>query len=286
MYINTLIVNVFVTVVILLLYLFNNSLENVQYYHNRLMDYPWVFEQMGLKYCSLASSLRKNPQIGLYVRYIPEITSNIKLVQGYNNRYNLETYGIAFMVKGELNVAFISTSNLDDVYTSLCSKSKDIYLGNVHSGYYNHLHRGIYSSLLWIIQESPTFKKIKLMGHSMGGVMASLAAVSLWTDLGIIAEVLTYGSPRWGDKQLKSSLGKTIPITNYINVADPVPKRPVGYVPIGKSKYFRIDTSNDNVNHGIRVYREIVTHNGNHGIKKRGHRYDEAVSSMILNLFQ
>lgn len=278
------IIYIIVLVIIIGLYIFNNSLEDVQYHHNRLMDYSWTNEQMDIKYCVLASSLRKNPRIGLFVKYVPEITSNIKLVQGYNNRFNLETYGIAFMVDEVLYIVFISTSNLDDVYTSLRSDSKDIYLGNVHRGYYEHFHRGIYSSLLWVIQEW-SFDSIKLVGHSMGGVMACLAGLSLWTNLGITSKVITYGSPRWGDKQLRKSLNG-LDITNYINIADPVPKRPNKYVPIGKCIYYRIDTGNDNVNHGIRVYREIIVRNGNHGIKKRKHRYDEAVSSMILNLFQ
>lgn len=287
MIIKSFVIYIILVVFYCFLYYFNNSLESVQRYHYKLLDYDWNKDQMYLKYCCLASVIRVN--IGL----LPLLEKshgiyNIKLLKGYNNQMNPEIMGISFTNDDKIFLIFISTSNLDDVKYSLENNQIRLKHGMIHSGYYSRVNNGLYTSTMENLINYNTKKDIVLIGHSLGGTMASIIGLQLNEDFGFNCRVYTYGSPKWGNCQINKYVrnSKTLQITNYINTSDPVVDRPksVKYTRIGLTKSFKIDTGNDNVNHGIKVYREIVIQNNYHNISRRNHRLDEIISRSIMDL--
>lgn len=271
---------VFMVIIIIFLRYFDNSLRSVQRYHKKLLDYNWEGgDQLLLKYCCICSLVCQ----GVYVSNLPEL----KVVYGYNNNFELNPIGITFTENGILNIVFVSTSNLDDVYFGIQSSLLETKFGMVHNGYMKRFN-GLYTNLLFIINQYK-FENILLYGHSLGGVMASLVGLHLNDDFRYNCSIKTFGSPRWGNCQVKDYVNNKcgVKIKNYINSADPVTKKPntSSYTTVGYNIVGRIDTNNDNVNHGIKIYREIVSRNKDYKIIPRGHRIDELISRSILDLF-
>ena len=58
------------------------------------------------------------------------------------------------------------------------------------------------------------------------------------------------------------------------------------YHRVGKDIHWKLDSGNDNVNHGIRTYKECVLEikQEDSSIKKRMHRLDEIISRGVLDL--
>jgi hypothetical protein len=273
-------------VLLVLLKYFNDSLESVQRYHYRLLDYPWdnTSNQMLLRYCCLSSVIKQNPSVRIYCPVIKKI----KLIQGLQ-RGAIETTGISFVKDRKMHLVFVSTSNLDDVLYGLLKCMTETKFGMVHGGYHTKFIE-MYTSILYILHEqSGEFDSILCCGHSLGGVMASIAGLYLEGNFGYRTEVFTFGAPRWCNCQVKhyTSKRKNLKITNYINTADPITQHPRSsvFVTAGDNVFGRIDTKNDNVNHGIKVYREIVSGNTNYRVAARKHRIDEVISRIILDLF-
>ena len=182
---------------------------------------------------------------------------------------------------------------MDDILSSLESRQKEIPQGMIHYGYEKRFQRSYYSLMKNLVKyrsserSSDQNTKLTLIGHSLGGVMASIAGFYLNLDFDFDITVRTYGSPKWGNRQLKRFIEtkENISITNYINTADPVIYKPGNnYLRIGKVVSGHIDTGNDNVNHGIKVYRELLINNFDFKTKPRKHRLDEIISRKIMNI--
>lgn len=296
MKIQLFVIYIFIITLVTFLRYFNDNLESVQVYHNRLLDYSWKHEQLDLYYCCLASIIRKNAKS----IKIPLRENCIDFIYGYNYNDIPEIVGI---IINENIIVFISTANLDDILSSLESQQKEIPQGMIHYGYDKRFQR-IYNSLMKNLikyrssgcsdnlsddrsDNRSSEQKLTLIGHSLGGVMASIAGFYLNLDFNFNVKVRTYGSPKWGNRQLKRFIEtkENISITNYINTSDPVIYKPGNnYLRIGKTISGHIDTGNDNVNHGIKVYRELVVNNFDFKTKTRNHRFDEIISRKIMNM--
>jgi alpha-beta hydrolase superfamily lysophospholipase len=117
-------------------------------------------------------------------------------------------------------------------------------------------------------QASATFPgyKITVVGHSLGGAIASLAAASL-RNSGLTIALYNFGSPRIGGSTISSYItnqpGGNFRITHW---SDPVPKVPLltmGYVHISPEYYINKPNEQD-VNVGdIIVYPGAVNFMGN-----------------------
>jgi predicted lipase len=113
----------------------------------------------------------------------------------------------------------------------------------VHSGFlclYEELRKRLHIALRpFILQQS----SIILTGHSMGGALATLAAMDL---AGIAIQrrinLITYGAPRVGDAQFAEVLVQNVPyIRRVIEENDLVPHFPgrrLGYVHAGPELYY------------------------------------------------
>jgi alpha-beta hydrolase superfamily lysophospholipase len=99
--------------------------------------------------------------------------------------------------------------------------------------------------------------KISVVGHSLGGAIASLAAASL-RNSGLPAALYNFGSPRIGGSKISSYItnqpGGNFRVTHW---NDPVPKLPLlimGYVHISPEYYIN-KANKQSVNAGdIQVY--------------------------------
>jgi pimeloyl-ACP methyl ester carboxylesterase len=128
-------------------------------------------------------------------------------------------------------------------------------------------HRGFWDS--WVDarnrvspavkQASTTYPsyKVTVVGHSLGGAIASLAAAQL-RNTGLSVALYTFGSPRIGGSRISSYIsnqpGGTFRVTHW---NDPVPKVPLltmGYVHISPEYYIN-KPNKQNVNAGdVQVY--------------------------------
>lgn len=257
---------------------FGQSLESVQYYHNKLLkSFDWS-ELEGLKYCIYSSILYS----GSY------LDTNEKIFKLYGPNYTRHFQPIGLISRKKDNyliIALKSTANLNDVLVSVNHQLIDIPEGQIHQGYYENALE-ILPSILNIIRYFPE-KELFLTGHSMGGSLVSIVGYLIKKFIkGYKIRIETYGSPKYGNIQLKSYMEKRLEITNYVNEADLVIQKPLDkrYTRIGKVIKHRIDTGNDNVNHGIKVYRECVLKVKESKIPKRGHRFDEIVSRFFFDI--
>lgn len=281
--------------IIYILKYFNNSLESVQYYHNRLIS---GFEQSDcinlkcLKYCCITSILYSDVYFLHFLKYIPEINSNIRIIQGLDYFNKITKTGAVFETDNEIVFSFLSTSNISDTLYGYDSNMIDIDSGMVHSGFYKKANC-LYTSVLFIIHEMKILEKLKqktliLTGHSLGGAIASILSILLNNDFNIPIKVITFGSPKWGNCQINKFIKKSkIDILNYVNTADFVVSKPIfpKYIRIGKTIDKHIDTGNNNVNHGIKVYKEIVLNNSGKDIPRRKCRTDEILFQFLINFF-
>ena len=279
--------------------IFNNSLEETQYYHNRLIS---KFEggtdnklESCLKFCCMSSILYKwdnsSNTFNHFDKYIPDVNS-IKIIQGLDIIGNVCNAGAVFETQSFIFISFISTSNISDLLFGYKSSLVDVDNGLIHEGFYQKAN-SVYTSLLFILNELSSKKPLIITGHSLGGAIASIIGFMLIKDFGNRfgkIDVFTFGSPKWGNCQLKRFLEKKsyiLSITNIVNTADFIVTKPNDcvYKTIGKNVKRRIDTGNDIINHGIKVYLELIKSGNGKNIPKRKYRVDEITFSLLINFF-
>ena len=158
-------------------------------------------------------------------------------------------------------VSFRGSNNLADWITNLafaktsysCSRCK------VHSGFngaYEDLKNQV-RSLVSAYRSSYPSAKLIMTGHSLGGAIASLAALDLTLNLEQVDAVYTFGSPRVGNYRFAMYYNSKVPNTfRVVNYRDTVAHMPwlsqgfnhndyeIWYYPSGMSQYY-FCTSNE-----------------------------------------
>ena len=265
-------------IIYIILIKFDKSLNVVQYYYNRLQT-PYLnnfdlndLNLIMLDCCVLSGILYSGCSVKHPFDELNKINLKLKNI-GYLGRKNKT-----------LIVSMVSTANIYDVFTSIDNELIDICHGRIHNGYYKRALK----CLPVILKQIKNVDRIYLTGHSMGGALVSILAYLLHDKIDIPLTVFTFGSPKYGDKFLKDYLEFSIPIHDIINQADPVIHKPLNldFVRIGRLNEWKIDTGNDNVNHGIKAYRECVLKVKHSKIPRRPHRLDEIISRAFLDWFQ
>lgn len=272
---------------------FGQSLHYVQKFHHKLTDYDYggdltwtedFSETVSLKllaYC-VFSSVHSNYSLD----------NKFHIIRGLTFTRNVQDIGILTVFDTFAVIALTSTSCISDVIFSSLNSLIDVDetdhhdSGKIHEGYYIHSKEFVQNILTLL--DSTCITNIYVTGHSMGGSLASIVGylLSKTPSRNFTAVVYTFGSPKFGDAQLKETItSKRLKIYNTVNVSDLVVTKPsnCSYVVIGDVIEHKIDTGNNNVNHGIKVYREIVQKRDT-VFPKRGHRFDEIVSRWVLDM--
>lgn len=264
---------------------FGNSLENVQYYHHRLTG--WGDKTFYLDCCVLSSILYSQNKYSILERYLHPSFSRIFKLENLTFSRKATVVGCAICTKQrELIFVFRSTSNLSDVQFSVDNSLISTSEGYIHRGY-NTIAEESLPSVMYVLSQFPDTKNIVICGHSLGGAIGSIVGYKLASKFEFYnIKVKSFGAPKYGDKFLKHNIEnfKNLDIINYINLSDQVIYKPAceKFKRIGRDICANIDTGNDNVNHGIKVYREIL--NGTNTIKYREYRFDEILSKIFLDI--
>lgn len=299
--ISLLVLYVILIIFVIIFNFFGKSLESVQYYHHKLMfELEWDNEKplwvhgysqknslILLKCCVFGSILQSQGKESLLFMYVPCFFKRIFSIDGLSWTRDIQRVGYMATCDDFFIISLFSTSNISDVLFSTNNKLIDIDDGQVHEGYYVHTFEFL-GCVLRNLKCFPSIKKLFITGHSMGGSLGSILGYILNKFFLYDVKIYTFGSPKFGNNQMKHYIqkSKNIEIWNVINSADLVPYKPSNwkYTRIGKTIKHRIDTGNDNVNHGIKVYREIVLRKEKSAIAKRPHRIDEIISRFFLDI--
>jgi hypothetical protein len=244
-------------------------------------------ESLYLLKASVLSSVFYSTDYKVSVTFVPKEFECIYKLEGLSYTHNKQNVGYVAKYGKNLIISLVSTSNISDVMFSMNNNLVNIDDGQIHEGYYIHTLE-ILPNLMKVLSIYPNIKCVYLSGHSMGGVLSSIIGYILNKRYNYKVKVYTYGSPKFGNKQLKYYIEnrKNIKIFNVINKADMVPNKPTNkkYEIIGEVISRWIDTGNDNVNHGLKVYREIVLEKTKSDILRREHRFDEILSRWFLDI--
>jgi|GEM_PF-4381107 len=147
-------------------------------------------------------------------------------------------FGFAATTGNTLVVALRGTDDFQDWIKNLDVDKVRAFGGRVHRGFLS-IVKNIYSEAEQAIDslDSPSLKKLKVTGHSLGGALATLLAAKLQAEKAFLhtkeISVVGFGGPRVGDIDFYNSYELRDNLQLYINEADPVPLVPLlnqGYV--------------------------------------------------------
>ncbi len=139
--------------------------------------------------------------------------------------------------------------------------------GRTHSGF-TELYGVLRPSILRGLQFSPHWKRVVVTGHSLGGALATLAALDIMANtLYYNLSMYNFGSPKVGDPQFATVYDQKVQSSFRIaNLFDPVPKVPpeqatlpfsqevVTYQHVSRAVHIFIHTGSLIQNHDIRTY--------------------------------
>jgi len=141
---------------------------------------------------------------------------------GYNPKY------------GEIVVAFRGSTSLTNWILNL-QFYKSPYpfaglpAGTIHAGFfdtYMTLQSSVLTAVRTLRNQHPQYA-LYTTGHSLGGALATLTALDVSAQIGIVPPVITYGCPRVGDSTFVSFVVKRFgPFARVVNANDIVPHIP------------------------------------------------------------
>jgi len=135
------------------------------------------------------------------------------------------------------------TASLQDVVTDIQFSFQTVAHGNVHHGIHQSLHDVWGAMLVDIMLFDPTEDTtVVFTGHSLGGGLATLAAMELLMAGYDNVKLYTYGSPRVGDNMFCDMLdlfmyGDHFRFVNNNDIVPRVPPRALGFNHAGQIRY-------------------------------------------------
>lgn len=196
-----------------------------------------------------------------------------KIVQFYNvnDGKQYRHAGYVFIKDKEITIVYRGSRNLFDYITDIripliCAPGLLPEGGKIHSGFYS-LFKDSWGSVYEILRgyandqklEIKDFK-INLTGHSMGGAIATIAALCLSVREGAEdLHVATFASPRVFDpsaaKVYEERLGKkTIRVVNQSDFIPSLPSGSMGYKHVGE----QLRATSDSYAHSLDIYRNLI----------------------------
>lgn len=120
--------------------------------------------------------------------------------------------------------------------------------GLTHRGF-TSLYAGARKQTIELLRKIPASKPLFITGHSLGGALATLAALDISANTGRPAPIVyTFGSPRVGDPAFARAYNRAVPVSFRIeNENDIVPRLPpiVFRDPKAKKLYFYMHVKNE-----------------------------------------
>lgn len=115
-----------------------------------------------------------------------------------------------------------TSANFKDIFTDLNAKWMATEGGSAHRGFLDAFEAAK-DKIVKAIAEIPPDEPLYVAGHSLGGALASVAAMQL-DKTHTLAACYTYGSPRVGNAEWVKNI--KVPVYRTVNTADGVPLVP------------------------------------------------------------
>jgi triacylglycerol lipase len=127
--------------------------------------------------------------------------------------------------------------------------------GLVHLGF-ERMNRSVRTSIQQGLTGIDPGVRVTVVGHSLGGAMATLAAVDMKRNFGrTLVDVCTFGAPRVGKPDFRRNFNSEIPrcfrVTNQFDIVPHVPSLLTGWVHVGDE--IEVDGNVDNA-HSLAAY--------------------------------
>ena len=193
------------------------------------LDEPFCYSHDRALFAALCASAAYQSEAEAKRSFEAAGFEEVRLVE----RQSTQAYVAVVKSKGPIAViAFRGTDSLDDMIADLKFLCRSV-VGHrglrAHRGFDSTLD-GIWDDLVRVLQEiKHTYGPLELhlMGHSLGGALALLAALRL-TDIavGTVVDVVTIGCPRVGNRKLAVAISACAPVHRIVHAADIVPRIP------------------------------------------------------------
>lgn len=176
----------------------------------------WSLIEQCMKYCELS--------------YDKQIEQNESIIFVDDKKYDGQCY--IFIYNDRIVIAFRGTTSLKDwksdfntkqVSSEMFGEDKKIKLHSGFNNQYNELKHTIHSIIIQY-----RYLPVHITGHSLGGALACLCAMDLKLNFNCDVSVVTFGSPRVGNKAFVEKYNKVIRNSFRVkNYGDPITHFPM-----------------------------------------------------------
>jgi triacylglycerol lipase len=157
---------------------------------------------------------------------------NIPMYNESTNKNDCEVYTVIY--KSCLVIIFRGTESVKDIMSDLNVIKTELQIHNtsnieVHSGFFNQLNSvdQILKKQIKLFKQSNPTGSLIIGGHSLGGGVATIAALKYSSEFEIPTYCITFGSPRVGNSDFCKLFNDTIKMSiRVVNDDDPIPLVP------------------------------------------------------------
>lgn len=156
-------------------------------------------------------------------------SGGFELVRTFNiKKGDADTQALLVRKPSVMNVLVFrgTTANFSDIITDLKAKWITTGNGNAHKGFVEAFEV-VENDVMWEIGNLPQVEPLYVTGHSLGGALATVAAMRC-DKVHTLAASYTFGSPRVGGPEWVDGL--KCPVYRVVNEADGVPLVPPSIV--------------------------------------------------------
>jgi len=205
------------------------------------------------------------------------IPKGFQLIKPFKARslHSREWFGFILESPDSILIAFRGTQSDPDwvsdaqVYQRSYPYAPDS--GLVHDGFLS-IYESCRDEIMKVYETIPSYKKLYITGHSLGGALATLHALDATVNTDFTQVVMyNYGSPRVGDTTFKRVFRSLVPMSvRFVNFYDLVPKLPpptirsfllkttIYYNHVPAPMKFAIQKESVRENHSLDTYEEGV----------------------------
>ncbi|MES1910684.1 MAG: hypothetical protein MHM6MM_003231 [Cercozoa sp. M6MM] len=189
-----------------------------------------------------SSSYARQPELIDFI-FMDEVKDRVQDTFGYVG-FQPSTQDVVVSFRGSANIANW-LNNLDYKRTSWDRAEGQVHKGFLR-GYSSSLDKQV-RKLVELALKRFEAKRVTFTGHSLGGALATLAAVDIGQDLktrGVSVDLVTFGSPRVGDETfvkfgVQSVTDVSFRIVNRRDAVPAVPSRSWGFAHVPQEVWYR-----------------------------------------------